>query len=241
MNSDETDLQNSMLETMGFFAAGIVHDLNNFLTILIPLMESLKKDPSLSKSHCEEISIVLSGCHSLKEVGKRFLNFSNKTQIKTTLFTLNQTVEETIGLFSVAKIKLTPNLLPDLPPISGCSANISIALMNICINAVQSVGKNSDITLSTGIYRPDGKKPDQVDNLYVYLKVKDNGVGMSKEDVKRAFDPFFTTKKEGNGIGLTMARKVVEEHGGSIEIESTLGKGTQITIFLPTTRNTIDS
>jgi two-component system cell cycle sensor histidine kinase/response regulator CckA len=113
------------------------------------------------------------------------------------------------------------------------------ALMNVCINGADAMKNGGVLSISTENVSLDQADSKAFGNLeagkYVMLKVRDTGIGMDDETLKRAFDPFFTTKPEGEGtgLGLSMVYGVVENHGGKVMINSKPGKGTTVTFFLP--------
>jgi CheY-like chemotaxis protein len=115
-----------------------------------------------------------------------------------------------------------------VPQILGDETQIHQVLLNVCLNARDAMPKGGLLTL--GAERVERRK-----GLYVRLTVRDTGVGMDEETQSRIFDPFFTTKKagQGTGLGLYMAYRVIERHGGQVDVVSSPGKGTTVTILLP--------
>jgi signal transduction histidine kinase len=101
---------------------------------------------------------------------------------------------------------------------------INQVLLNILSNAAQSIENAGNIWIDTG-----------EENDYLFIKIKDDGKGINKEDLEKIFDPFFTTKAvgEGTGLGLSISYSIIKNHNGTIEVESKLNKGSTFTIFLP--------
>ena len=125
------------------------------------------------------------------------------------------------------QVNLQLNLDSQLPAIYGVADQLTQVVMNLLINAadaLESVEEHQrEITLSSEVCKGGN----------ICLAVADNGCGMSKDTVNRAFEAFFTTKSRGTGLGLSLCYSIVTEHGGTIEIDSTLGKGTQVRVTLP--------
>ena len=116
---------------------------------------------------------------------------------------------------------------PDLPVISGDKNQLEQAFLNVILNAVQSLQDNGTVTITTQSLKDSG--------AWVTVSVADTGSGISETNIKRIFDPFFTTKSVGKctGLGLTVSHRIIEDHNGIIEVESTLGKGSTFTIKIP--------
>ena len=140
---------------------------------------------------------------------------------------LNQLVRETMILARDdavdARIAFVLELAERLPPIEADPGRIKQVLLNIVVNGIQSIAGNGEIRIRTAIDRP-GR---------VGLSVADHGAGIPAEIRERIFDPFFSTKATGTGLGMAIARRIVEGHNGTIEIDSEEGRGTTVTVFFP--------
>jgi len=110
----------------------------------------------------------------------------------------------------------------ELPEIYVDANRLREAIVNIIRNAIQSIDGNGTVTIRTYIR-----------NEMFLLEVEDTGKGICEKDLPHIFDPFYTTKKEGTGLGLTISNKIIEEHGGNIEVESVEGKGSIFRITIP--------
>ena len=120
------------------------------------------------------------------------------------------------------KIQLVLDLLPETPEIQFDSDKLKQAFMNVILNAMEAMPQGGVLKVST-----------MVNEDTVGIKVVDNGVGIPAEDLAHLFEPFFTKKTRGTGLGLANVKRILEEHGGSVEIESTLGEGTEVSLWLP--------
>jgi len=138
---------------------------------------------------------------------------------------INESLEATISILShdikARHIRLVRDFKP-LPPVYCMPGRLNQVFLNILLNAVQAVPDGGEIIVSTWAYR-DGVK----------VAIADNGVGIPRENMNRIFDPFFTTKPKGTGLGLSISYTIIAEHGGQIEVQSEVGKGSTFTIVLP--------
>ena len=156
---------------------------------------------------------------------------------------LNQLLREFSDVFAPAwkQIRVHQELAVDLYPIVADKRLIIQVLMDLCLNAAEAMSGKGDLFLKTMNVThealkdlPETAKPGD----YVLLTIADTGVGMDMETIERVFDPFFTTKEmdEGAGLGLTIVRAIIKNHGGSITVSSKEGVGTSFNIYLPAAR-----
>jgi two-component system sensor histidine kinase AtoS len=110
----------------------------------------------------------------------------------------------------------------ELPALSVDPELIKTCIFNVILNAFQAMPAGGDLTVSTN-----------ASNDRAYIIIEDTGIGVSRENLSKLFDPFFSTKSTGLGLGLAMTKRVVEEHGGKVDFQSTEGKGSTINIALP--------
>jgi signal transduction histidine kinase len=119
-----------------------------------------------------------------------------------------------------------------LPPITIDQEQMKQAVLNLLLNAIQAMPEGGRLKLS-GLM-PDGHQ-------WIQLSIQDSGIGIPPEHMGKLFDPFFTTKEGGIGLGLSIAHRIIDQHHGKIEVESTPGKGTAFTIWLPTDQREKDA
>lgn len=114
---------------------------------------------------------------------------------------------------------------PHLPPLQADGGQIKQVLLNLVVNAIQSMkeGQAGIITIKTFL------SPSQM----IGIEIADQGCGIAEAHLERIFDPFYSTKAEGTGLGLAVAKRIIEEHAGQLDVSSHLGKGTSITLLLP--------
>jgi two-component system NtrC family sensor kinase len=166
---------------------------------------------------------------------KNLLNFSRKREPDLRPVSLGQLIEETLPLledqFLIKNIKISKNCIDGIPDVLADFNQLQQVIINLVLNAVQAVDKKGkiEITLSA-----EGAKGSE---CFVNLDIQDNGVGIPKEDLDNIFDPFYTTKtgeKAGVGLGLSIVKQIIKDHHGRIRIQSEVGKGTKVSLRLPT-------
>ncbi len=218
------------LATIGQLAAGVAHELNEPLGNILGFAQLAKKCAGLPKQAEKDIGKIVNASLYSREVIKKLLIFSRQTPSKKTKVNLNRVVEEGLSFFEArcarSGIELSRSLSTNLPDITADSAQLNQVLVNLVVNAVQATPEGGRIAIQTF-----------ASQNYVTLCVEDTGIGMSKKILNQIFLPFFTTKDidEGTGLGLPVVHGIVTAHGGSIEVESKPGFGTQFEIRLPLT------
>jgi two-component system NtrC family sensor kinase len=226
------------LASMGKLAASVAHEINNPLTgirTFAKLLLEKAERPLVSKGKREEfrryLSLIESEAARSGTIVKNLLAFARQDKMNIEEVNLNQVLERCFILlehsFKIQNITLHTELEPDLVPISGDFSQIQQALMAILINASEAMPRGGDIRVSTG---------NHVADQQVWAKIRDAGVGISKENLANLFEPFFTTKEKGKGVGLGLAVTygIVRNHGGRIEVESEVGEGTTFMLHFPT-------
>jgi len=222
-------IQSEKLTSLGKLAAGIAHEINNPLTsILINshlIAEKLKKDDRF-RENLELITDETARCGSIV---KGLLEFSRQTQPEKKLTDVNKVIEKTLLLLSsealAHKVKIEKDLDLALPEIMIDGNKIEQVFTNVILNALEAMPAGGDLFISSKILS---------ENHFVTVNFRDNGCGISTENITKIFDPFFTTKeKTGTGLGLSVSYGIVQQHGGKIEVQSEVGKGTTVSILLP--------
>jgi len=216
------------LATIGLLAAGVAHELNEPLGNILGFAQLARKCQRLPESAKQDIEKIESASLHAREVIKKLLVFARQMPPEKTRVNLDQVVEEALDFVGArcaeAGIEVECSLSRDLPEITADPAQLNQVLVNLVVNALQAMPEGGKLTVRTRACEND-----------VSLIVEDTGVGMSEEALERIFVPFFTTKDvgEGTGLGLPVVHGIVTSHGGSIEVESKLGRGTRFEIRLP--------
>ena len=241
--AEETLRQAQKMEAVGQLTGGIAHDFNNLLTGTMGALELI--DHRIAQGRTDELHGYLeaarAGMERAAALTHRLLAFSRRqtldpkpVQANRLVGEMEELVRRTIG----PSIRLTVALAPQ-PWTTLCDPNqLENALLNLCINARDAMPDGGDLTIETANVRLEaggafGRDLEPGD--YVGVTVSDTGVGMPPEVLGRAFDPFFTTKPigQGTGLGLSMAYGFARQSDGQIRIQSAVGLGTSVRLFLP--------
>jgi signal transduction histidine kinase len=236
--------QAQKMEAIGTLTGGIAHDFNNLLTIIngyteLVLSEKTSDDPCHS-----DLQKVLETGRKGAELVQRLLALSKKAETNPQPLDLNRTVENSVALMmrTLPKmIEIETVLGKDLSLVNADAAQVDQVLMNLCINAKEAMPEGGKLRIETKNVIMDAAdckfKVNARPGPHVAVEVTDTGTGMDEETLGRLFDPFFTTKgwdfKKGTGLSLTVAKGIVEQHGGWITCESEPGKGTTFRIHFP--------
>jgi two-component system NtrC family sensor kinase len=216
------------LATIGQLAAGVAHELSEPLGSILGFAQLIKKNPGLPPQAKSDIDKIEAASLHAREVVRKLLIFARQMPTKKTRVNLNKIVDE--GLYILGSrcskegIELIRFLSPDLPEITADPAQLTQVLINLVVNAIQAMPNRGKLTISTRAI------PGQVS-----LIVEDTGTGISEEVKKKLFLPFFTTKalSQGTGLGLPVVHGIVAAHGGTIDVDSEVGRGSRFEIRLP--------
>jgi PAS domain S-box-containing protein len=232
-------IRTDKLASLGTLVAGIAHEINNPLGIIAGYSEALldrAHEPGLANvAGFEDFPEYLRTIHSeifrCKGILKSLLEFARPSGGTFREIDINELIKEVLLLLKhrTARLQHTLSLTlnRDLPKISADAGSLRQLLMNLLLNAIYFTPEGGSISITTGL--------DDENANSIRLDVRDTGTGIPAELVGKVFDPFFTTKPvgEGTGLGLTICHRIVEEHGGTIDVESEPGKGTTFIIKLP--------
>ena len=238
MSSDDESAR-SRAETYAEFVAlvgALAHEIRNPLSTIRLNMELLaedfeKSDPDSPTKQRDrrakaKIELVRAECDRLQKLLGDFLDFARQETLTIEPSSLNAELEQLLELFAPqardAGVEVVRYLDPELPNVRLDKETFRSAVLNLLINAVQAMEGGGQLVVRT---RPKG--------LGVGLELIDTGPGMDEQTLAQVFRAFYTTKQGGSGLGLPTARKIIEAHGGTIDIESTPGRGTKVTIWLP--------
>ena len=243
--------QSYKMEAIGTLAGGIAHDFNNILSAIMGFTEMAIED--LPKGNVEEkhLHYVLQSAHRGKDLVKKILAFSRKTEHIRGSMSLTSIVKETIELLKASiprTVEIVFRTTASSDTILASPGEIQQILMNLATNAAfameDEVG-TLEISLSDVDFTPESPLlgPDILPGEYVQLVVSDTGVGMAPEVMKRIFEPFFTTREvgKGTGMGLPAVYGIVKDLQGTITVESRLEEGSTFRVFLPKTKVDVNS
>jgi len=228
------------LASVGLLAAGIAHELNNPLTGVLTFSYLVRKNLPDGSPDAEDLDLVIRETKRCAGIIRRLLDFSREKTPEKTFCDLNILIMETVELIAQAAqlkdIDIHTDLNEELPAIWIDDNLIKQVIMNMLVNAQHAIEHDGRITIRTRLLAasecPDTlNEPQDVAEIII----TDSGCGIHQDDLQRVFDPFFTTKGvgKGTGLGLSVSHGTIEAHGGTIEVESTVGKGSEFRIYIP--------
>ena len=230
----------AQLEALGTLAGGLAHDFNNILSIILThatLLERTVGDPVRVRS---TVATLKQAVQRGAALSRQILTFARKTEIRTESVNLASLIMEAGSMISETfprTIQLTLDLDPDVPALSGDSGQLHQALLNLCVNARDAMPNGGNLTIAAALVPSESIMDPLADDGmdYICITVADTGIGMDEATRRRVFEPFFTTKDvgKGTGLGLAVVYGVVNNHGGLIDVESELGRGTKFRLYFP--------
>jgi PAS domain S-box-containing protein len=230
-------LRATKLESVGLLAGGIAHDFNNLLTVIMGNVTLAALDTQTQSTASQWLGEAEKGLMRARDLTQQLLTFAKGGDPIRSAVQLAEVVRET-AQFSLhgAKAKCQFEFEPALWAADVDKGQIGQVVQNLVLNASQAMPKGGMIWISLS---NDAAPPLRtgLSGPAVRLSVSDTGSGIRPEHLSRIFDPYFTTKNEGSGLGLATVYAVVKKHGGYIEVESEIDRGTRFRIWLPATRS----
>ncbi|WP_230529990.1 response regulator [Microvirga roseola] len=233
--------QADKMQALGTLAGGVAHDFNNLLMAVLGSLDLATRrapdDPRLTR--------LLQNATYAAERGatltQRLLSFSRQRDLRLQAVDINQVIGEMNDLLTRTlggMVRIEKHLAPDLWPAMVDPDQLELAILNLCINARDAMPENGTVTLSTrNEHVEHGRITDLGQGDYVVISVADKGVGIPPEVLHRVLEPFFTTKEvgKGTGLGLPMVYGLAQQSGGTVTIQSTVGVGTVVELYLSRT------
>ena len=223
-----------LLATVGKLAAGIAHEIRNPMASISGSIQVLASELDLDRVNRSLMEIVIRETDRLNRLISDFLDFARPAQVNPEIIDLNLLLDETIEMVRHStpgelEIAFHCDFEPDVF-IRADSGQLRQLFLNLLLNAVQAMRRGGRVEVSSRqVAAPEG----QGDDGGVQIEIADTGKGMKEEELESIFSPFFTTKEAGTGLGLTVAYRIVENHGGRISVSSESGRGTRFTVVLP--------
>ena len=231
---EQSLMQAGKLAAIGQLAAGVAHEINNPLTVINANAEMLKMTVPHDTDDFEAVDLIHRAGVRAAKVTTGLLNFARQERYEFVELDLNQSILQALDLvvyqLQSKGIRLVRHFADDLPRFVGSLEHLKSVWINLLVNAGDAVKdrpENSEIVITTRL-SPNGEQ--------IQVLVQDNGVGMSEAQQAHIFEPFYTTKDPGKGTGLGLATcfRIIEQHGGEIDVISQPGEGTTFIILLPT-------
>lgn len=232
------------LESVGFLAGGVAHNLNNLLVGILGSVSLVLDSPGLPSADRELLEEAINSSERAASLTSQLLAYAGKGAFTLQPIQLSEFVASLGNLFrgSISKkIELRFRLSPDVPAIEADDSQMRQIITNLVINAAEAIGDNEGvIEIGTRLEkfdeqsRPQAFRGEQLTpGTYVVVEVSDTGCGMDERTQSRIFDPFFTTKFTGRGLGLAAVAGIVRSHRGAINVSSAPGRGSTFQVFLP--------
>lgn len=215
------------LVALGQLSAGLAHELRNPLGTMRASAEMLMKSVGSENEISHELAgFIASEVDRTNSLITRFLDFARPMRLRKEPADISQVLDRAILELGRHNppfgVTVHRNYAPEIPPVSLDSELMERVFYNLLLNAVQATPPDGAVTAKTRL----------LDNVVV-ISILDRGSGIPAEHLENIFNPFFTTKSEGVGLGLAIVSKIIDEHGGSIRVESEPGKGSIFRVFLP--------
>jgi signal transduction histidine kinase len=226
--------QSEKLAALGKLSAGIAHEIRNPLTSIKILIHSLADEQATSSSREKDLAVIEGEIGRVNKIIKQFLDFARPRPPSLETLDVRAILEETLALLiyemEAQGISLEKSYSPDLPPIPVDREQMKQVFLNLMLNALQAMEKGGTLRVVT---RRASPFPGEGERSAAEVSFADTGPGIPEDLRGKIFEPFFSTKEEGIGLGLPIAQRIVEEHGGEVRVESKVGQGTTFTIALP--------
>jgi len=238
--TQEQLIQSARLAAVGEFAAGVAHEVNNPLTVVQGTTELLLRQPALTASLRQSLERIQAHAQRIGKVVREFLDFAHQpANVWYEPTDVRCVVEEMLGRLQdrlqADQVRLVTEFAPDLPRVPAAPAQLHQAFTNIVLNALEAMRtcRQKELRVSTRLEPGSGGSGNGLAIVF-----QDTGVGIPAPHLPRLFDLGFTTKVEdgrarGMGLGLFLADRIIQSHGGCIRVESQVGQGSTFTVLLP--------
>lgn len=239
--TEERKLGRRLLETekmsaIGHLAGGVAHEINNPLSAILGFTQMMRRERTRPAPDAEALEVIEESAKRCKRIVESLLKLSRRPRLEDRRpFDLSKCVEDTVTLFRGEarrhpKLALELDLADDLPELFGDATQLGQVVLNLLQNALQAIPEAVGVIRIATRVRGSG----------CAVAVSDTGTGIATKDLPHIFDPHFTTKPpgEGTGLGLAIVQRIVTDHGGTIEVETTEGRGTTFTVVLPVAERT---
>jgi signal transduction histidine kinase/CheY-like chemotaxis protein/ABC-type uncharacterized transport system substrate-binding protein len=232
---EEEILKAQKLESLGVLAGGIAHDFNNLLTGIMGNISLSKMYSDPSGKAFARLDEAEKACHRATGLTRQLLTFAKGGEPVKKAASIGQILGESAGfVLRGSNVRCESCLKDDVWAVEIDEGQMSQVFSNLFINADQAMPEGGIITVHA-----DNVTVGASDSLplregrYVRISIRDQGSGISEEDLPKIFDPYFTTKEKGSGLGLSTVYSIIHNHGGHVEVETTVGVGTVFHLYLP--------
>jgi signal transduction histidine kinase/CheY-like chemotaxis protein len=228
LDNSQGAVNRKKLETIGELASGVAHDFNNLIMGIQSNAEAMLAQPTLSPQGRDSIVNIIRACANGASLTRSLLGYAKKQPLTLTPFNLIELIHDVARIAGMAsggyRIALGKDFQEKASPIMvvGSYSSLSHCLLNLIKNAREAMPDGGTIHILW-----------EGNDATANVTVRDHGAGISEQDLAHIFEPFYSTKKQGTGLGLAMVRGIIGQHAGTVEIRSTLGMGTSVSLVWP--------
>ena len=221
-------IQSDRLAALGQLAAGVAHEINTPLTLILGYADILSQTVGSDNLSNSYLKTIVEESERISDIVRSLLNFARPSNMPAGKCKVNETCRRTLRIFGgqMARrgIQVTMELDESEPEAAIDTGELQQVILNMLLNAMQAMPDGGHLGIQTRVSR------DMVE-----IAITDTGIGIAPENLQKVFNPFFTTKEvgKGTGLGLSVSFDIIEKHGGTVKVESQLGRGTAFTIVLP--------
>jgi len=239
--------QSQKLEAMGQLTGGVAHDFNNLLTPIVGSLDLLRRKGVGTDRERRLIEGAIKSADRARMLVQRLLAFARRQPLQATAIDLGKLVRDLQDLIASTcgpRVQVTVDIAEDLPPAIADANQMEMALLNLAVNARDAMEEGGKLTIQARSEVVQADNPlGLAEGVFVRLSVVDTGTGMDQTTISKAIEPFFTTKGvgQGTGLGLSMVHGLAAQLGGGLSIDSELGRGTSIHLWLPATEEVPDA
>jgi PAS domain S-box-containing protein len=240
--------QSRRLEAVGRLAGGIAHDFNNLLQAILGFAELTREYLPPDSRGLSNLDKVTQAGERARDLTQQLLTFSRREVIHPEVLDVPAAVDEIGHILRrvlPANVRLRIASAPSTPPVLAERGHVDQIVMNLCVNARDAMPEGGDVTVAIGVRTLDAAfvaaRSWAREGEFVTIEVSDTGDGIAAEFLPRIFEPFFTTKAVGRGTGLGLATvyAIVKRYGGLIDVDTAIGRGTTIIVYLPPSEGTV--
>lgn len=216
------------LASLAQMGAGVVHEVNTVLASAKLFLEVWKEKTSLT-SERKNCGLILEEIERAEEMIRRFLTFTKPSEAAYKPVNIAEVIQRTLRFlghrFSKNNVRLFNEVYPTVPLVNADTVALEEVFLNIFTNSIDAMPHGGTITIRS-----------QQGDTYITISCADTGIGVPADHIGKVFEPFYTTKTHGTGLGLSIAHRIIDEHKGSIKVESEVKKGTIVTLMFPLAR-----
>jgi two-component system NtrC family sensor kinase len=232
--------QREKLAAVGLLASGVAHEINNPLTGVLTFSHLLRQKMPDGSAEAEDMDLVIRETKRCASIIRRLLDFARRKTPEMKFTDLNAMIHDVVRFIDRAAhlhdTAIEIDLDPGLPCVWVDEDQMKQVVMNMLVNAQHATERGGSIAIRSRLCpAPSGTERGAEPGTMVEISIIDTGCGIPEQDLQRIFDPFFTSKGvgKGTGLGLSVSHGIVEAHGGTIKVESTVGKGSAFRVYLP--------